>query len=115
MAFPGDDAMQKTSDLDKRYIGKLGEVLGAAQKRGELPEKTDMLLMMAHLHALYLMVLSTLYTGDVTSLENAEILLRSLVLQTLHGPAAMADIQGQASQQWDSIKQTFIERHNLEL
>jgi AcrR family transcriptional regulator len=115
MAFPGANAMQKTNDIDKRYVGKLVEVLGAAQQRGELPEETDLLLMMAHFHALSLMVLSTLYTGDVTSLENAEIFLRALVIQTLHGPAALAELSGQTSREWNDIKQLFLERHNLEL
>jgi AcrR family transcriptional regulator len=115
MLFPSEAGMHKNSDLDRRYVGKLVEVLTNAQQRGELPAQTDLLLMMAHLHALYLMVLSTLYTGDVTSVENAEILLRALVMQALHGPAALADIPGQASREWDGIKQQFIERHNLEL
>ncbi len=115
MLFPSDVGLHKDSDLDRRYVGKLVEVLTNAQQRGELPEETDLLLMMAHLHALYLMVLSTLYTGDVTSLENAEIFLRAMVMQSLHGPAALSTVPGKASKEWDDIKQQFIERHHLEM
>jgi AcrR family transcriptional regulator len=115
MLFPSQDGIQKNTELDRRYVGKLVEVLSNAQKRGELPEKTDLLLMMAHFHALYLTVLSTLYTGDITSLRDAEIFLRALVMQALHGPAALADVPGQTSQQWNDIKQQFIQRHHLEI
>ncbi len=115
MTFPGDNTRLRSRDLDVRYLNKLGAVLARAQQRGELPAECDLLLLIAHLHALYILVLSSLYGGDVTSLENAEIFIRALVLQALHGPAAMAEAADEVSAGWHALKQLFLEQRKLEL
>lgn len=115
MTFPGDNTRLRSRDLDMRYLNKLGAVLARAQQRSELPAESDLLLLIAHLHGLYILVLSSLYSGDVTSLENAEIFIRALVLQALHGPAAMAEAGDEVSAGWQALKQTFLEQRKLEL
>lgn len=115
MTFPGENTQLTSRDLDMRYLNKLGEVLGRAQQRGELPVESELLLLIAHLHALYLLALSALYRGDVTSLDNAEIFIRSLILQALHGPAAIAQSGGQVQDDWLDLRQNFLERRRLEL
>ncbi len=97
-----------------RYFGKLGEVLTRAQECGELPADTDLLLLIGHLHALYLVTLSAWYQGDVESLEEAELMLRGLVLQTLRGPAVVP-YEGTDRQRWGELKQAVLKRRNLEL
>ncbi len=115
MFFPGETTKLSCRDLDNRYIRKLGEVLGRAQLRGELPADTDLLLMIGHFHALYMIVISAIYGGNVSSIENAEIFLRSLILQTLHGPAAMSQAPEVLRKEWSNLKQQFIEQHDLEV
>jgi len=115
MAFPGENAGLAARDLNLRYLSKLGTVLGRARQRGELPADSDLLLLIAHLHGLYLLVLSAFYRGDVTSLEDAAVFMRSLVLQALYGPAALAQSQDAVRQGWDALKQHFLDEHKLEL
>jgi hypothetical protein len=115
MCFPGDTTRLTSRDLDMRYLNKLGEVLAQAQERGELTRKSDQLLLIAHLHALYIMALSSFYRGELTSLENTETFVRSLVLQALHGPAALAEAKGETRQSWEALKQHFLDQRKLEL
>lgn len=115
MTFPGENASLASRDLDMRYLGKLGEVLGRAQGRGELPRESDLLLLIAHLQALYILVLSSFYRGDVTSLEAAEIFMRVLIVQALHGPAALAQNHDEVRQGWEALKQQFLDQRKLEL
>ncbi|MDH3997827.1 MAG: TetR/AcrR family transcriptional regulator [Desulfuromonadales bacterium] len=115
MSFPGENTQLSCRDLDNRYIDKLAEVLSRAQKRGELPEESDLLLLIGHFHALYMLVISSLYNGNVSNIENAEIFLRSLILQTLHGPAALALAPEKERGEWRQLKQQFIEQHELKL
>ena len=115
MTFPGEKTRLRSRELDMRYLNKLGEVLARAQLRGELPAESELLLLIAHLHALYILVLSTLYSGDVTTLDNAEILIRSLLLQALHGPAAIAQAPDSIRADWQNVKQKFLEERRLEL
>src|SRR5210317_353696 len=115
MTFPGENTRLRSRDLDMRYLNKLGEVLGRAQLRGELPAESELLLLIAHLHALYILVLSSIYSGDVTSLENARIFCRSLVLQALHGPAAIAQAPLDVQSGWQELRQQFLEQRKLEM
>jgi AcrR family transcriptional regulator len=115
MAFPGENSSLTGTDLQARYMSKLGEVLMGAQERGELSQESDLLLLIAHLHALYMMGLSSFYRGDVSSLENVEVFLRSLVLQALHGPAALTQARNEDRRIWDILKRELLEDRELEL
>lgn len=115
MLFPGEKSTAKSRDLDLRYFVKLAETLGRAQERGELPAATDLILLIGHLHALYMVVLSSWYLGDVETLEEAELLLKGLVRQALEGPAAKPFASPEKQQRWESLKKTFLQRRNLEL
>lgn len=115
MTFPDEHTRLRSRDLDMRYLDKLGEVLGRAQLRGELPAESELLLLMAHLHALYILALSTFYGGDVTSMENAEVFVRALVLQALHGPTAMSKAPPEVRASWNDLRQQFLEQRKVEL
>lgn len=115
MTFPGESSKLASRELDMRYLDKLGEVLGRAQEHGELPKDSDLLLMIAHLHALYIMVLSSFYRGEVASLEGAETFMRALILQALHGPAALAQSKVEVRQGWETLKNQFLDQRQLEL
>ena len=114
-AFPGENTKLASRDLDVRYLSKLEEVLSRAQERGELPKESDRILLIGHLHALYIMVLSSFYHGDVTSLDNAETFAHALVLQALHGPTAMGQAKAEVRQNWNNLKQQFLDQRNLEM
>ncbi len=115
MVFPGESSKLASRELDMRYLSKLGEVLGRSQQLGELPEDSDPLLLIAHLHAIYILVLSTFYRDDLTSLEDAEVLVRLLVLQVLYGPTALALATAEERQKWGNLKQQFLEQRELKL
>jgi AcrR family transcriptional regulator len=115
MCFPGDSLRLSSRDLDMRYLNKLGEVLEQAQNRGELAKESDQLLLIAHFHALYIMALSSFYRGELTSLGDAETFVRALVLQALHGPAALAEARAETRQSWEALKQHFLDQRKLEL
>lgn len=115
MLFPEDKDAVANRDLDIKYMTRLTSALSMGQKRGELPEETDLLLMMGHLHALYLFSLSLFYQGDVVDLDEAEILLRALVLQTLRGPAVPVYTDLADEKRWSALKQKFLQRRNVEL
>jgi hypothetical protein len=51
----------------------------------------------------------------VTNLENAEIFCRSLVLQALHGPAAIAQASMEVQAGWQGLRQQFLEQRKLEM
>ena len=115
MMFPAEQSIMASRDLDLKYLTRLTSVLGRGQERGELPAETELLLMMGHLHALYLFSLSLFYQGDIVDLDEAEILLRALVLQTLNGPAATVYKDHEERKRWDEQKQKFMQRRNMEL
>lgn len=115
MAFPEEQTTAASRDLDMHYMTRLTAVLGRGQGRGELPADCDLLLMMGHLHALYLFVLASFYRGDVADLDEAEVLLRALILQTLNGPAALLHTEPEDARRWEQQKQLFLKRRNLEL
>ena len=114
MLFPADQAAMASRDIDLQYMTRLTSVLGRGQERGELPADCDLLLLMGHLHALYLFSLSLFYRGDVADLDEAEVLLRALVLQTLNGPTAVVHTDPAEAARWDEQKQKFLQRRNME-
>lgn len=115
MTFPDDKMVLKSRELDVRYFGKLAEVLENAQSRNELPQETDLLLLIGHLHALYIMVLSSYYTGDIETLEEGRLLLNGLVRQTLEGPAVVPYSNISEQHRWNELRQAVLQRRNLEL
>ena len=115
LLFPADRKSPKSRELDMRYLGKILAVLGEAQKRRELPPETDLLLMMGHLHALYLVTLSSFYQGDIETLAEGEVLLRGLIRQALGGPGSQGYNDQGEKKEWDALKQNFLKRRELEL
>ena len=90
-------------------------MLVRAQSRGELPLQVDLLLLIGHLHALYIVVLSSFYLRDIETLEEAQMMLYGLVKQTLEGPAVMPYASEAEQDRWNELKQLVLRRRNLEL
>jgi len=114
MLFPGKNSRLSSRDLEMRYLDKLGEVLGRAQERGELSTECDLILMIAQLHALYILAISVYYQGDIKTLDEVEIFLHVLILQTLQGTTALAGADASVRGGWDALKQRFFEQRKLE-
>jgi len=115
MTFPEEKTVSSSRDLDLRYFNKIGEVLSRGQERGELPPETDLLLLIGHLHALYLVTLATYYQGDVETLDEAELMLQGLVRQTLMGPAVVPFHDESERQRWEDFRLAVLKRRNLEV
>ncbi len=115
LLFPAENTRLSSRELDMRYLDKLGEVLGRAQERGELAAESDLILLIAQLHALYMMALSVFYQGDLKTMDEAETFLQVVILQSLHGPAALATAEESLRHGWNALKQRFLEKRNLGL
>ena len=115
MLFPADQTAMASRHIELQYMTRLEPVLGRGQERGELPADCDLLLLMGHLHALYLFSLSLFYQGDVADLDEAEVLLYALVMQTLNGPAIVVHTDPVEAKRWDEQKRKFLQRRNMEL
>lgn len=110
MFFPGEHTRLSSRELDMRYLGKLGEVLGRAQQCGELAAQSDLILLIAQIHAVHILSLSIYYQGDLRTLAEVETFLRVMLLQTLQGPAALAGAEVSLRGDWDALKQRFFEQ-----
>lgn len=115
MLFPRDTSTSKSREIDLRYFSKVNDVLVRAQSHGELPLQADLLLLIGHLHALYIVVLSSFYLRDIETLEEAQMMLYGLVKQTLEGPAVMPYASEAEQDRWNELKQLVLQRRNLEL
>lgn len=115
MFFPDNKDVIASRELDMKYLARLMDVLVKGQNRKELTKDCDLILMMGHLHALYLLTVSLYYQGDVGNLDEAEVLLQALVRQTLNGPAVTVHTTGEEEQKWELQKKMFLQRRNLEL
>jgi len=115
MTFPQEKTVNSSRELDTRYFNKLGEVLSRAQEWGELPQQADLLLLIGHLHALYLVTLASYYQGDIEDLDEAELMLHALVRQTLMGLEALPYSGEGERQQWEELKLAVLKRRNLEM
>jgi len=84
MLFP-QQVNEKAKEHDQRYFDYLGEILTAAQKRGELAADQDMFMLSVHFFSLYLGTLTGWYGGYAETLEEIEAAMRTLFNQVLEG------------------------------
>lgn len=85
MAFPREASREKSRDLEGRYLDGVGTLLSGARQRGELKSEIDNLLATGHLYAIYLLTLSSWYSGYLADEQEVEASLRALLLQALTG------------------------------
>ena len=74
-------------ESNQRYLDALGEILTRAKERGEIRPELDNFFLAAHFFMIYLGSLSGLYTGYLTTTEEAEVGLMALLNQALQGIA----------------------------
>jgi hypothetical protein len=85
MVFPKELTVEKSNDLDRRYLNVMGEILSQAAERRELRDDIDHFFATAHLYSLYIMVLSGWYMGRLKTDEDVEGALYVLLEQALEG------------------------------
>jgi AcrR family transcriptional regulator len=85
MAFPRMEHRKKSRALDARYLRGVGAVLERARQRGELRPEVDLLFATGHLYALYLLILSSWYSGYLHDEREVATVLRVMLHQALVG------------------------------
>jgi AcrR family transcriptional regulator len=85
MAFPKAAVSAASKELEKRYLGAIGEILEKAKARNELRRDCDSFLATGHFYGLYLVALSGWYTGYLRDHDEVEKSLRAIFVQALEG------------------------------
>ena len=82
--FPRDVDLDKHLEHDDNYFKLLFPLFQKAQERGELRKDLDLLYITGHFYGLYLLLVSSWFSGRIQT-EEAEEALHTLFLQALEG------------------------------
>lgn len=85
MIFPKELTVERSLDLDNRYIDHLSALCRKAQEQGGLRRDVELLFVCAHLYALYIMVVSAWYKGRLQTEDDVAEALRLLLRQSMEG------------------------------
>lgn len=87
MVFPKELTVERSHELDNKYIDLMVPMFKKAQKRGELRTDLELILVVGHFYALYIMTISGWYMGRLLTEEDVAMAMESLFLQALEGLA----------------------------
>lgn len=82
--FPSDSEAQDNQEIDDKYFQILFPILEKGQERGELRKDVELLYITAHFYSLYVLIISSWYTGRITT-EEVEPAMEVLFRQVLEG------------------------------
>lgn len=82
--FPHDSNVQDNLDIDDKYFQILFPILEKGQERGELRKDAELLHITAHFYSLYILIISSWYTGRIST-EEVEPAMELLFRQALEG------------------------------
>ena len=85
MVFPKELTVDRSRELDNKYIDLLVPMFKEAQNKGELRTDLELILVTGHFYALYIMTVSGWYMGRLFSEEDVYMVLESLFEQALAG------------------------------
>ncbi len=85
--FPKELTVERSRELDDKYIALLVPIFKQAQKRGELRTDLELILVTGHFYALYIMTISGWYMGRLHTEEDVFMAMESLFKQALQGLA----------------------------
>jgi AcrR family transcriptional regulator len=85
MIFPKELTVERSKDLDNRYIDFLSAMCKKAQERGELRRDVDLLFVCGHFYALYLITVSAWYMDRLQTEDDVAEALQLLLLQSMEG------------------------------
>lgn len=83
--FPKELTVERSGELDNKYIDLLVPMFKQAQKKGELRTDIELILVTGHFYALYIMTVSGWYMGRLLTEEDVYMVLESLFEQALQG------------------------------
>ncbi len=83
--FPEDFTVEHSKELDSRYFDLLFTILKKSQQRGELRKDRELLFILGQFYSLYLLTVSTWYTGRLETEEDVEEGMKMLFEQALEG------------------------------
>jgi AcrR family transcriptional regulator len=83
--FPKELTVEKSGELDDKYIALLVPIFKQGQKRGELRTDLELILVTGHFYALYIMTISGWYMGRLLTEEDVFMAMESLFQQALQG------------------------------
>lgn len=83
--FPKELTVERSGELDNKYIELMVPMFKQAQKRSELRTDLELILVTGHFYALYIMTVSGWYMGRLLSEEDVRMVLESLFEQALQG------------------------------
>lgn len=87
MVFPREMTVERSRELDNKYIDLLTPMFKKAQGRGELRTDLELIFVVGHFYGLYIMTVSGWYMGRLLSGEDVRMTLESLFEQALRGLA----------------------------
>ncbi len=83
-SFPRDVDLDKHLEHENNYFSLLFPLLEKAQERGELRKEMDLLHITGHFYGLYLLLVSSWFSGRIKT-EEAEEALTMLFRQAMEG------------------------------
>ena len=85
--FPKELTVERSREIDDKYINLLVPMFKEAQKQGELRSDLELILVTGHFYALYIMTISGWYMGRLLTEEDVHMIMESLFEQALQGLA----------------------------
>lgn len=85
IVFPKELTVEHSHELDSRYIALLFTIFKKSQQRGELRKDRELLFMAGHFYALYLLTVSSWYSGRLQTEEDVAEGMKMLFQQAMEG------------------------------
>lgn len=85
--FPKELTVERSQELDNKYIDLMIPMFKQAQKRKEMRTDLELILVVGHFYALYIMTVSGWYMGRLLAEEDVYMAMESLFQQALQGLA----------------------------
>lgn len=85
--FPKELTIERSRELDNKYIDLMVPMFKQAQKCGELRTDLELILVVGHFYALYIMTISAWYMGRLLTEEDVAMAMEALFQQALLGLA----------------------------
>lgn len=95
--FPKELTVDRSHELDNKYIDLMVPMFKEAQQRGELRTDLELTFVVGHFYALYIMIISGWYMGRLLTEEDVAMAMESLFLQALEGLAPTGKPGGHTS------------------
>lgn len=83
--FPKELTVERSLELDNKYIDLMVPMFRKAQQRGELRTDLELIMVVGHFYALYIMTISGWYMGRLLTDEDVAMAMESLFIQALEG------------------------------